>query len=158
MSRSDAESANLKLTYLFFILGQGRDPPWSAEVDLCWQAAGGRQDSVRLQHSERVHSPSGELLILVRLLSVSALVRFCEWFSRKNVIYSIPSVFRIRYILVRIRICGSVPHTNGSRFGSSSGSCCFRQPTKIFFSKFFALWLFFWRMIYMYRIRIRATN
>jgi hypothetical protein len=33
-------------------------------------------------------------------------------------------LFRIRYILVRIRILGTVPLTKGS--GSGSGSCSFR--------------------------------
>jgi len=36
-------------------------------------------------------------------------------------------VFRIRDILVRIRIFGSVPLTNGSGCGFGSGSCSFRQ-------------------------------
>merc|ERR1712107_578766 len=36
--------------------GQGGNPPGPAEVDLRWQAAGGWQDSVRLQHPEGVHS------------------------------------------------------------------------------------------------------
>merc|ERR1711988_1372253 len=35
--------------------GQGRHSPRSAEVDLRWQAAGGWQDSLRLQHPEGVY-------------------------------------------------------------------------------------------------------
>merc|ERR1712203_1138873 len=38
--------------------GQGGHPPGPAEVDLRWQAARRRKDSVRLQHSEGVHPPS----------------------------------------------------------------------------------------------------
>merc|ERR1712018_744101 len=38
--------------------GQGGHPPGPAEVDLRWQAAGGRKDPVRLQHPEGVHPPS----------------------------------------------------------------------------------------------------
>merc|ERR1711962_646404 len=37
--------------------GQGGHPPGPAEVDLRWQAARGRQDPLRLQHPEGVHSP-----------------------------------------------------------------------------------------------------
>merc|ERR1712004_818698 len=37
--------------------GQGGHPPGPAEVDLRWQAAGGRKDPLRLQHPEGVHSP-----------------------------------------------------------------------------------------------------
>jgi hypothetical protein len=37
------------------------------------------------------------------------------------------AVLRIRDILVRIRICGSVPPTNGYGSESGSGSCYFRQ-------------------------------
>merc|ERR1712183_1132387 len=36
----------------------GRHSPRSAEIDLCWQAAGGRKDSLRLQHPEGEHPPS----------------------------------------------------------------------------------------------------
>merc|ERR1712004_777230 len=35
--------------------GQGGHPPRPAEVDLRWQAAGGRKDPLRLQHPEGVH-------------------------------------------------------------------------------------------------------
>merc|ERR1712107_127362 len=37
--------------------GQGGHPPGPAEVDLRWQAAGGRKDPLRLQHPEGVHPP-----------------------------------------------------------------------------------------------------
>ena len=43
-------------------LGQGGDPARPAEVDLRRQAAGGRQDPVRLQHPEGVNPPPGELV------------------------------------------------------------------------------------------------
>merc|ERR1712154_573348 len=36
---------------------QGGNPPRSAEVDLRWQAAGGRKNSLRLQHPEGEHPP-----------------------------------------------------------------------------------------------------
>merc|ERR1712038_1042677 len=39
--------------------GQGRHPPRPAEADLCWKAAGGRQDPLRLQHPEGVHPSLG---------------------------------------------------------------------------------------------------
>merc|ERR1712149_58895 len=38
--------------------GQGGHPPGPAEVDLRWQAAGGRKNPLRLQHPEGVHPPS----------------------------------------------------------------------------------------------------
>jgi hypothetical protein len=68
----------------------------------------------------------------------------------KSILFA--SVLRIRDILVRIRISGSVPLTNGSGSdsGSSSGSWYFRQrPSRLqvttnnyFFSMFFCLLLF----------------
>merc|ERR1739848_598265 len=36
---------------------QGGNPPRSAEVDLRWQAARGRKNSLRLQHPEGEHPP-----------------------------------------------------------------------------------------------------
>jgi hypothetical protein len=48
------------------------------------------------------------------------LVTFGEIFGA-----NVKSEIRIRDILVRIQICGSIPLTNGS--GSDSGSCSFRQ-------------------------------
>merc|ERR1711913_258258 len=39
--------------------GQGGNPPRSAEVDLRRKTAGGRKNSLRLQHPEGEHSPSG---------------------------------------------------------------------------------------------------
>merc|ERR1711874_260797 len=39
--------------------GQGGNPPRSAEVDLRWQAVGGRKNSLRLQHPEGEHSSPG---------------------------------------------------------------------------------------------------
>merc|ERR1712096_355082 len=38
--------------------GQGRDPSRPAEAHLCWKAAGGRKDTVRLQHPEGIDPPS----------------------------------------------------------------------------------------------------
>ncbi len=64
-------------------------------------------------------------------------------------------VFRIYDILVWIRIRGSMPLTNGSGFGSGSGSCYFRhwlsrrqQKTNLK-KKFFCLLGTFWRYIYI---------
>merc|ERR1711936_64589 len=37
---------------------QGGNPPRSAEIDLRWQAARGRKNSLRLQHPEGEHPPS----------------------------------------------------------------------------------------------------
>ena len=45
---------------MLFCLGQGGNSPRPAEADLCWQAAGGRQDSLRLQHPEGVHPSPGK--------------------------------------------------------------------------------------------------
>jgi hypothetical protein len=47
-----------------------------------------------------------------------------SWTNGKDIFYP---VLRIRDILVRIRIRGFVPLTNGSGAGSGSGSCYFRQ-------------------------------
>ena len=52
---------------LGFILGQGGNPPRPAEADLRWQAAGGWQDPVRLQHPEGVHPPPGKQIFLCSL-------------------------------------------------------------------------------------------
>jgi hypothetical protein len=51
-------------------------------------------------------------------------------------------MLRIRYILVRIRIRGSVPLTNGSKSDSGSGYCyflsvTFKMATKNYFLKVF---------------------
>jgi hypothetical protein len=46
-----------------------------------------------------------------------------RWIRIWKIIITYPAVFRIRDILVRIRIHGSVPLSNGSE----SGSCSFRQ-------------------------------
>ncbi len=68
----------------------------------------------------------------------------------------VASVFRIHVILVWIRICGSMPLTNGSGFGSGcgSGSCYFRhwpsrrqQKTNLKINVF--LLITFWRYIYI---------
>merc|ERR1712110_824543 len=53
---------------------QGGNPPRSAEVDLRWQAAGGRKNSLRLQHPEGEHPPSclrlrGGMQIFVKTLT-----------------------------------------------------------------------------------------
>ena len=47
------------LEFCLIILGQGRDSSWPTKADLCWEAAGGRADSLRLQHPEGVHPPPG---------------------------------------------------------------------------------------------------
>ena len=40
---------------IFYILGKGRNPVLPTETDLCWYAARGRQDSLRIQCPERKH-------------------------------------------------------------------------------------------------------
>jgi hypothetical protein len=71
------------------------------------------------------------------------------------------AVFRIRDNLVRIRILGSVPLTNGS--GSGSGSCSFRQkvtfkiPTKNnFFSQSFSAFSFL--RVYLHRHAVHSST
>ncbi len=54
---------------------------------------------------------------------------FCKVQSKRRMLPPPPAELRIRGILARIRINGSVPLTNGSRSGS--GSCYFRHsPSK----------------------------
>merc|ERR1712004_830880 len=60
-SRPRSRCENYKNQYQLFLnllySGQGGHPPGPAEVDLCWKAARGRQDPLRLQHPEGVHPP-----------------------------------------------------------------------------------------------------
>jgi hypothetical protein len=66
-----------------------------------------------------------------------------QWNDRKNIFFLLNygtylEVLRIRFILVRIRICGSVPRsrTNGS------GSCYFREWPSRWQQQFFGLLIF----------------
>ena len=60
ISLMDINRAILVDTYLSSKPGQGGNPPGPAAFDLRWQAAGGRQDPLRLQHPEGVHSSPGQ--------------------------------------------------------------------------------------------------
>ena len=57
ISGGRTEKFQRMLIHVVLFTGQGGNPPRPAEVDLRRQAAGGWQDSVRLQHPEGVHPP-----------------------------------------------------------------------------------------------------
>jgi hypothetical protein len=79
------------------------------------------------------HGMSSSMMYLEYLYRAQRSTRYrytCFFAESRDIVWrkiAFLSVFRIRDILVRIRIRGSVPRT----FGSGSGSCSFRQePTR----------------------------